>query len=196
VIILELSVVDPCDDDHAADPASPQGPAPDVLLRESGSSHQAGSDQVSSQLTYLIPTWWVILDGAGSAAQRMSVRGCSQHSYPVWTAIRSIHLGASRQCCSVVSVAIFNAFTVSACFRLEGMLFQFSTTRWEKKFLLVSGIPVHACGLSVRGSPVCENFEPVRTHAFLCYLLSSHNAARSCTNSPVPIIVFLCFNGA
>ncbi len=92
VIILEPSFVDPCDDDHAADPAAPQGPAPDVLLCESGSPYQAGSDQVSSQLTYLIPTWWVILDGAGSAAQRMSVRGCNQHSSPVWTAVLRIRI--------------------------------------------------------------------------------------------------------
>ncbi len=50
VIILANSVVDPGHNDHAADPAAPQGPAPDVLLRESGSPDQAGSDQVSLPL--------------------------------------------------------------------------------------------------------------------------------------------------
>ncbi len=59
MIILANSVVDPRDDNHAADPAAPQGPAPDVLLREPGSPHQAGSDQVSSQHTYFI----LVLDG-------------------------------------------------------------------------------------------------------------------------------------
>ncbi len=50
------SDVDPCYDDHAADPAAPQGPAPDVLLRESWSPHQAGSDQVSLVLS-CSPIW-------------------------------------------------------------------------------------------------------------------------------------------
>ncbi len=39
---------------------------------------------------YLLDTWWLILQGAGSAAQRMSVRGCGQHSYPVYSSRMSL----------------------------------------------------------------------------------------------------------
>jgi hypothetical protein len=38
---------------------------------------------------------------------------------------------------SVVFVPFLNSFTVTACFRVAGILFQVATTHREKKFLLV-----------------------------------------------------------
>jgi hypothetical protein len=58
----------------------------------------------------------------------------------VSTAIRfrSIHLFASRHCCSVVFVGIFERFQSHSLFQggMAGILFKVSASRWEKKFFL------------------------------------------------------------
>ncbi len=92
--------------------------------------------------------WYFILEDWLSMVQVVPLRECPA-MVVASTAIRSrsFHLGASHHCCSV---PFFKAFTVTACFRVAFILFQVSTTRWGKKFLLLSSL--HAWGLRLRES--------------------------------------------